>query len=417
MSSIARRIWRSYFLLSVCIIGVMVSIVVFVNERQEDILRELTLDQEREFFLAQQDNQGEPVFMESPTLTALFLPDTTNDKASIPAVFDGLPGDYFGEIEHGGRWYLVDIDQTDGGHLYFAWDITRHEQQETLFMGILAAASLGILVLSFILSVFVSRRLTVPLRNLTGHIHATPVGQNMPRLSTDYRDSELAGIAGTFNHFLDELEAFVKREHSLVSLASHELRTPVAVISGALDVMETRGQLHESDAATLRRVRNATREMEENVNVLLKLARRKEPDEMSRNIPVRGMIMDIVEDLASHLDVAQRVHVEIPEDATITAHPVLAKMLLRNLIKNALEHTGREVWIRLKADRIEIDDAGSGLSQNQRELLTDPHGSATGIPGLSGLGLYIATLVCEHLEWQLKVERSGPEGTTIHVVF
>ena len=65
---------------------------------------------------------------------------------------------------------------------------------------------------NFLFSIIISRQLTRPLVILSEHIKQTPAGQNMPRLALKYRDRELADIAKTFNHFLSEMEMFVKRE-------------------------------------------------------------------------------------------------------------------------------------------------------------------------------------------------------------
>src|SRR5690606_1882219 len=117
--------------------------------------------------------------------------------------------------------------------------------------------ALVIIAFSLLLAVLSSRRIVKPLRLLSDRISRTPVGTSMPRMETDYADAELHSIAMTFNRFLDELESHVRREQSLLSLASHELRTPIAVMSGALDILESRNQLSSNDQATLARVRRA----------------------------------------------------------------------------------------------------------------------------------------------------------------
>src|SRR3546814_12735577 len=84
-----------------------------------------------------------------------------------------------------------------------------------------------IIAFSLLLAVLSSRRIVIPLKLLSDRISRTPVGSSMPRMETDYMDAELHTIAMTFNRFLEELESYVRREQSLLNLASHELRTQI----------------------------------------------------------------------------------------------------------------------------------------------------------------------------------------------
>src|SRR5699024_8759343 len=171
--------------------------------------------------------------------------------------------------------------------------------------------------------------------------------------------------------FLDELEAYVKREQSLLGLASHELRTPIAVIAGALDVIQQRDQLCEDDRRTLERARGANAEMGANVDMILKLARRGETTEAATAVDLPEMIRELLTELDSVGDAHSRVTLEATTPATPVADPVLVKMLLRNLIQNALRHTSGDVCVRLAPDHIEIADQGEGLPEPYQRLLTE----------------------------------------------
>src|SRR5690606_1477854 len=140
------------------------------------------------------------------------------------------------------------------------------ENREALFEMAVIIMAVVIIGLSLLLAIVSIRRIVKPLSLLSERICSRPVGPSIPRMATDYVDTELHSIATTFNRFLDELESYVLREQSLLSLASHELRTPVAVMSGALDILESRNQLNANDQATLRRVRRACDEMRDNID-------------------------------------------------------------------------------------------------------------------------------------------------------
>lgn len=116
-------------------------------------------------------------------------------------------------------------------------------------------------------------------------------------------------------------------------------------------------------------------------------------------------------------DACQRVVVDVTARASVVADPILVKMLLRNLIQNALQHTAGGVRVWLASGRIEISDQGKGLPESYRRLLVERTMPAAEMAALPGFGLFIVTLVCERLGWQLAVPRNSAQGTRLHLRF
>src|SRR5690606_29868243 len=216
--------------------------------------------QERDFILMN-STSDDLLIWDTPNLAVVFVPKGKSRPAVLPRVFQGLPDNYSGEIELGAETYLVTASTVESDLLYVAKNRTHFEDREALFNIALIIMVLAMVAFSLLLAVLSSRRIVRPLRQLAERISRIPVGGNMPRMETDYVDTELHSIAMTFNRFLDELESYVQREQSLLNLASHELRTPIAVMSGAIDILEQRDQLTPNDQATLRRVRRSCDEM------------------------------------------------------------------------------------------------------------------------------------------------------------
>jgi signal transduction histidine kinase len=414
--SIARRVHWTVFTISLISLLVTMTVVFLANEDLERSMLAIDFQTERDFVL-EHANRQMPLSWDTPNLKAFYEPSGMAGQHPLPAVFRGLPFPFSGEIEIEGKTLLVTLDAINGGRLYIAKDISLFERREQLFTQILATSGLGMIALTFVLARISSRRLVTPLRRLTEHIRATPVGQRMPRIPMNFQDLELHAITETFNRFLDELEAYVKREHSLLSLASHELRTPIAVILGALDVIEQRGQLSGDDRKTLQRVQRAAAEMGANTDVLLKLARRKERVEQTAMISLPDMTRELLEDLAIPAGTPSRVQLDVMTTAPIVADPVLVKMLLRNLIQNALQHTVGTIRIRLEAGWVEITDQGAGLPAAYQRILLNGTVPTAEMAALSGLGLFIVTLICERLGWRLDIPRSSAQGSTLCLRF
>ncbi|KAA0910339.1 HAMP domain-containing sensor histidine kinase [Pusillimonas sp. ANT_WB101] len=412
--SISLRIYRAILTVSVISMIAMVVTVMLVNEDLESTMLEVEFAQERDFILM--NHTGDDVLQwESPNLAVVFVPNDKPRPAVLPRVFRGLPDNYSEEIELEGETYLITIRTVDTGLLYVAKNITHFEKRETLFQLALVFIALIIIALSFLLALLSSRRIVRPLTLLSERISRIPVGANMPRMETDYVDAELNSIATTFNRFLDELESYVRREQSLLSLASHELRTPIAVMSGALDILEVRDQLNPNDRATLTRVRRSCDEMRDNVDILLKLARREQGNQVREIFDIITTAQQVIDDLKVSLHAADRVTLDARGALTVNSDPTMVRMLLRNLIQNAIQHTKGNIRVTISAGIVEIEDQGTGLTTTQQAILRgEKNLSADGLM-LSGLGLYIVTLMAERLGWGLEIAQTDTIGTRIRL--
>lgn len=412
--SISRRVYRAILAVSVISMIAMVVTVMLVNEDLESTMLEVEFAQERDFILM--NHTGDDVLLwDSPNLAVVFVPTGKPRPAVLPRVFRGLPDNYSEETELDGETYLITIRTVDTGLLYVAKNITHFENRESLFQLALVLIALVIIALSLILAVLSSRRIVRPLTLLSERISRIPVGTHMPRMETDYVDAELNSIATTFNRFLDELESYVRREQSLLSLASHELRTPIAVMSGALEILELRDQLNANDQATLMRIRRACDEMKDNVDILLKLARREPDTEIREIFDVSATVQRVVDDLAVSHHAAERVTLDTRARLEVKSDPTMVRMLLRNLIQNAIQHTKGDIRVTISAGIIEIEDQGTGLNPTQQAILRGEKVIAADGLTLSGLGLYIVTLMAERLGWGLDIAQTDSIGTRIRL--
>ena len=338
--SISRRVYHAILAVSVISMFAMVVTVLLVNEDLENTMLEVEFAQERDFILMHRP-KDEVLVWDTHNMAVVFIPEGEPLPANMPKIFLGLPDHYSNEVDIGDSTYLITVGPADQGRLYVAKDITHFEDRESLFETALGIMTLVIVALSLLLAVFSSRRIVRPLRRLAGQISRIPVGSSMPRMDTDYADAELHSIVTTFNRFLDELESYVRREQSLLSLASHELKI-------------------------------------------------------------------------SH-DAGDRVSLATPADLCVDTDPAMLRMLLRNLIQNALQHTKGAIHVTLAPGLIEIEDQGSGLSSEQQTILRDGKRLPSTKTSVSGLGLYIVTLMCERLDWPLTIAQTDSSGTRIRL--
>lgn len=413
---IGRRVRNAVLLAILVTLVCTIAATYVVSESLEDSVLQLDLEAERDFLLEHND-RSQALAWDTATLKALYEPDGQLGKTPLPDLFKTLPVPFAGEVVHkkDGMTYLVTTYKVNGGRLFLAKNISLFEHRQNQFGQFLAGLAVVLVALGILSAWLISRRLTGPLRQLSDFIGHTAPAPRMPRLSNDFRDAELSEIADTFNLFLNEMEQYVKHEQMLLSLASHELRTPIAVIAGALDVVEERGNLREEDARTVARMRRAVEEMRENIDLILRLTRRRSALSEAEVFELEPLAREVLDDLQRSVGGSERVVAEtVGAGASMCADRTLVKMLLRNLVQNALQHSEGLVVVRLGAECIEVADAGGGLTHGQQALL---RGETVGLGNLSGLGLFIVTLGCERLGWRLSVPRSSAQGTTIRLDF
>jgi two-component system OmpR family sensor kinase len=272
-----------------------------------------------------------------------------------------------------------------------------------LLSGIAWAATVG-LVLSAVIGLAVIRRTLRPLERMAADIKAVQDADDLSRRVGEAgpRD-EVGRVAEAFNKMLARLEkAFVWRRRFL-SDASHELRTPVTIARGQLELISfdrSRIDNERSVAVALEELDRIGRIVEE----LLLLARldegmplAREPVEIElvlREALLRGML---IEQRKATVDVEPGLFAMADEDRLL--------QVLTNLVTNAIQHTGPEAEIALSAGAdggrvvIEVSDSGEGISPEDLphvfERLYRGSSSKRERAAGAGLGLAIAASLTE----------------------
>jgi two-component system OmpR family sensor kinase len=225
--------------------------------------------------------------------------------------------------------------------------------------------------------------------------------------------TEVGQVAEAFNHMLEHIEAALSERHAgekelrrFVADASHELRTPVAVVRSHAEYAQRTGG-DQSDAVTgaLERIVAESDRMGVLVDNLLLLARLDAGRPLGRE-PVD--LTRVTLDAARDAQIAGSTHewrLELPDEpVTVTGDDYALHQALANLLANARTHTppGTTVTVRLEADgtrgvMLSVADDGPGIAPELQPRVFERlvHGSAA--HGGSGLGLSIvAAIVAAH---------------------
>lgn len=252
-----------------------------------------------------------------------------------------------------------------------------------------------------------------PVRDLADRMQAIDPRHAGARLPTTYKREEIQVIAQASNAHLERVEQFIERERSLLDQASHEFRTPVAVIAGAIDVLK-QISLPDASRPALGRIEHAVEDLSETMVALLYLAREPEAGSEPAEITVLEEFLPRLVQDHQHLLHGKSAQLEIGElEPTHVAVPeAMVRIAASNLLRNAIENTeAGHVELTLGAGVISVTDSGSGFDPVEAaRRYRDSLRRSAPVRG-QGLGLFLIGRICEHYRWKLSIEPAAKSGT------
>jgi signal transduction histidine kinase len=227
---------------------------------------------------------------------------------------------------------------------------------------------------------------------------ATPATLPVPRA----RD-EISRLAVTLNHMLERLQAAIEHERRFVADASHELRTPVALLRTELELALRRPRSEEELRRALRSALDETERLSRLADDLLLLARAEQGPMPVRREPVE--LDPLLETVARRFDArddqAGRAVSAEPSHLAVDADPTRIRQALDNLVANALTYGDGDVTLLAREESFVIElhvlDRGAGFDDAFLARAFDRFSRADEARGRggAGLGLSIVELIAD----------------------
>lgn len=309
-----------------------------------------------------------------------------------------------------------------------------HHQNE--FLQTLAGTFAIVIPLSLVLAGFggylLARNSLSPVVAMSGQASRIGAENLHERLHVDNPQDELGQLAAAFNELLDRLSGSFERQRRFVADASHELRTPVAILCGETDVtLSQPDRTQEEYRESLRILGEEAKRLKHIVEDLFTLARADagqhplEPGDFYLD-ELAAECCRNVRTLASAKQIAVRCETE--SELPIRADETLVRRMLLNLLDNAIKYTpsGGSVSVRSGVKNghycLRVEDSGLGIPQDlqprifERFFRVDKARSrAESDGGGAGLGLAIASWIAEVHGGKIELTKSDPAGSTFSV--
>lgn len=340
---------------------------------------------------------------------AVELPGALRDWAA------NMPDDGYYEFESDELHVAVVTTGAPRRPLFVVADVSGIEASATeeawLITGLITIVSM-LTLLAIALGAFIGRRAIDPVTRLAEAVG----GINSEQLSDDdwrrvkaefFDDDEVGLLARTIENTLKRICAFIDRERCFTNAASHELRTPVTVIRGALELLE-QAELSENGSRAMGRIKRATIDMQRTIDMFLCLSRESNDSSYSEHFEV-GPLIDKAIEQQRHLLANKDIAVDVKRLASpnLLGHPQAFAIAVGNLVRNAFEHTPCNrgpVIVRIDQHEVSISNH-SGLEVDDPEELRKWRSRGSETQGF-GLGLSIVERLCEYNGWTFTLDVS-----------
>ena len=293
---------------------------------------------------------------------------------------------------------------------------------------VILAVFLVVIFFSLFSIALIGRGFFQPIKEMTQTVKDISAKNLNIRLNVSGAKDELKELALTFNEMMNRIEDNYNRQKQFVSDASHELRTPIAVIQGYANMLDRWGKddrevLQESIDA----IKNESENMKELIDKLLFLARHDKDTFVLQKEDIS--LTEILHEIAKEtqiIDSSHKISFHIEGEARLYADKNCIKQAIRIFIDNALKFTppGGEITVTLSSDgdyqAISIKDTGIGMTKEELEHIFDrfyqSEQSRTKVKGGHGLGLAIAKIIILGHQGKIRVRSKVNGGSEFTIL-
>ena len=276
---------------------------------------------------------------------------------------------------------------------------------------------------------WLSRRALAPVDQITARARSIGISNLSERLPIVASRDEIQRLSETWNEMLARLERAVSKISQFTADASHELRTPVAIIRFTAErvLRKTRSESEYRDA--LHQIQSESESMSRLIEDLLFLARADVQSDLTYHeaVDIAALLATTcseIQPLASAKQIALNCRVSSP--SFVYGNPSALRRLLLILLDNALKYTPAGGSIEVAAEHendhvvVSVTDTGVGIEEDLRSRIFERFfrvdSSRNKQSGGYGLGLSIAKTIAEQHQAEINLRPGPAGGTTFSVI-
>ncbi len=275
---------------------------------------------------------------------------------------------------------------------------------------------------------FLTKKMLKPIQEISNSAAKIGTGDDLKqRISLAPGNDELHQLARSFNQMFERLENAFEKERQFTSDASHELRTPVSVITAQCEFTLEKPRTGEEYENALETILRQSKKMSRLINDMLDYIRLEMRAESYKKETID--LTELVESLCFDMALIKEKDIvlswEVEKNICFSGSRLLLSSLLTNLISNAYRYGKEEghIFVCLKRREhqitLSVSDDGIGIAQEeqlkifQRFYQADTSHSGSG----TGLGLSMADQIVRFHKGSIRVESALGKGSTFYIFF
>lgn len=416
------------FALQLAVIGSATVIGIYITQLVvDDLLARRALASEADhYWQLREANPDQPLPNTANLRGYLAVPSSTGANGDLPSpLWVESPG--FRRVHMDGGSRLVHVSDRDGRRLYLVFEADQVSDL-AFYFGIVPLSIVLLLIYGLLFVAYRwSQAALSPIVRLARQLEAVDLDR-VGSLEFDFAglrrnaDAEVATMLDALERFAERLTAAIERERIFTRDAGHELRTPLAVFKGSLDLLERNDQRPAHDREALARMRRTAADMESLLEALLLLARKESAAAAGEPTRVKQVLLGEIQSMeATARQRGNRVRLHGGDDVTVEAPAAVVRIVVGNLLRNAITYTENgEVDVTLLATGVRFRDNGIGMSREELANIFEPfyRGESGRDAGKGqGLGLAIVRRLSQQYGWVLTAHSQPGQGTTVELRF
>ena len=419
-----RRRLRSRIVLSFLLLGTLLSALFAISTLAlqnylEDQLIGETLAQELDDYVSQLRLDSSVV---EPFYTRIqgYITRPGDPNQTVSAEVRDLPSGVH-DVKISDGVFKAAIRKEEDLWAFLIYDVSDNQRIKTQLIFWLAGVVLVFSALSFMLGTWSSRHVMKPVTDLAARLDTLSEEAISERLSKHFADDEVGQLATALDSYADRLHHLVERDREFNADVSHELRSPLTVITGATELLLAQPDLEPKVRTRLLRIARAARQSADITTALLHMVRAEQgidKDSTAHNVGrIVNEVVHLYEPLVGNKQLALRVEEE--DRVSVIAPESVVAVTVGNLIGNAMRYTLEgEVVITIGNGRVKVEDTGPGIPEEDLERVFDRHYRGQNITGKgSGLGLAIVKRLCELYGWSIHFSNREAGGLRAELRF
>lgn len=288
-----------------------------------------------------------------------------------------------------------------------------------------------ILIFSVIGGNFLIYKSFSPIEKVLSELKNISASDLSTRLKNPQNHDEINQLINEINNLLKRLESSFERISQFSSDASHELKTPLTIIKGELEIALRKDRSIDEYKQSLKTSLEEVVVIEQTINDLLFLAK-NEKDLINNNMEEILYFDEIIDESINEIKNFAKLHqieikFELLDTVEFKGYSNLLKIAIKNILKNAIQfsHTNSLVIVKSYKENgffnISIQDFGIGIEKNEQDKIfekfyrTDK--SRNKNSGGTGLGMSIVKKIIDIHKGSIKIESFENIGTTITIFF